>query len=53
MIRLLFPVLLVLAAAVLAHVLWHLDRERMKAAAVAVAAGGLVAAGLLMILLGD
>jgi hypothetical protein len=52
-IRLLFPLLLVLASAVIANSVWQLDRERMKAAAVGVVVAGLVAAGLLMILLGD
>jgi hypothetical protein len=51
--RLLAPLLMFAVAAVIAHGLWQLDAERRKAAAVGVAAGALVAAGMLMILLGD
>jgi hypothetical protein len=52
-IRLLFPLLLVVVSAVIAHGVWQLDRERMKLAATGVVVAGLIAAGLLMILLGD
>ena len=53
MIRLFATALLALFAALVAQALWRMDREHMKLAAVAVLAGGLVAAGAVMILLGD